>query len=232
MRPHEAIRHFLLPFLTVIMAVALLISRSRGAMVSFMAALLLMALWLALRRAERRPAWQVAGFVAGAFLFALWVAGDILVGTTERLATELADLERSPRILIWGEAMDLWGNFPLLGTGLGTFGEAFPLVRTVLPGPIAFTHAESDYVQLLTDTGIVGLVLVLWLAGALALAGIKQWLGSPNRLAKGLALGGLIALIGALAQGIGNYNLVVMANYLYLAVGMVLMLKAGRLQHR
>lgn len=230
MRPREAMRRFILPFLTLIMVAALLISRSRGAMVSFVAALLLMVLWLAIRRVERRPAWQVAGFLAGAFLFTVWIAADVLLGTTERLAAELADLEGSTRIGVWREAMSLWAQFPLFGTGLGTFGAAFRLVRTVFPGPVAFTHAESDYIQLLTDTGILGLVLAVWVAGALVVAGIKEWQGAQSRHAKGLALGGLIALVGTLVQGIGNYNLVVMANYLYLAVGLTLMLKAAGLE--
>jgi O-antigen ligase len=50
------------------------------------------------------------------------------------------------------------GDHPLLGTGLGTFSEAWK--RYYPPGTAAVWHeAHNDYLQLLSETGAVGLVV-------------------------------------------------------------------------
>lgn len=58
--------------------------------------------------------------------------------------------------------------------------------------------------------------------------------GAETRLAvadagasrRGLAVGAVVAILGAAVQGIGNYNLPVMSNLLYLAVALVVALRA------
>ena len=145
----------LIPWLVFLMGGAALVSGSRGGLLALLAALLLMV--------GLAPAVVAAGGAPGESLLAtvlivltgIWIGGDILYGTVERLAEEISQPEESPRLHIWADALHLWRQFPAFGTGLGTFGVVFPLVRT-LPAPVTFTHAESDWVQLLIDTGAVG----------------------------------------------------------------------------
>jgi uncharacterized membrane protein len=216
----------LIPWLVFLMGGAALVSGSRGGVVALLAALLVMV------GLGSRGSWGAgrAGRIALAtgmiVLTGIWIGGDILYGTIERLAEEISQSEPSPRLHIWADALRLWQRFPAFGTGLGTFGMVFPLVRA-LPAPVTFTHAESDWVQLITDTGTAGVLLALLSVGMVALVILRRYQGADSRWTRAFALGGLVALAGAVVQGISNFNLPVMSNFVYLALAVALPLRAA-----
>jgi O-antigen ligase len=109
----------------------------------------------------------------------------------------------------------------VFGTGLGPFGVVFPRVRTI-EAPVVYTHAESDWVQLLTDTGVLGLALAVATVVSVALMLGQRLQQAEGRSARIFALAGLVVLFGAAIQGVGNYNLPVMSNFIYLALAVVL----------
>jgi hypothetical protein len=212
----------LLPFLVVLMGGAGLVSGSRGGAVALLAAIFAMiagsvasgASWRG--RAARLAIIPLLVVLAGA-----WISADVLFGTVERLRKELGRPTESIRLHLWTDALTLWRDAPALGTGLATFGVAFPRFRTV-QAPVTFTHAESDWVQLLTDTGVVGLGLGLAAGVALGVALLGCYRRAPTQPRQALALAGLVALGGTAVQGIANYNLAVMSNYVYLALTVAL----------
>jgi O-antigen ligase len=218
----EASAANLVPFLVLVMGGAALVSGSRGGMLALLAALLAMVVGSVARggtwvgRAVRVGLVAVLIVLAGA-----WIGGDVLYGTVERLADELGRPTESPRVLIWADAMSLWLRAPVLGTGLGTFGMAFAGVRTV-EAPVVYTHAESDWVQLLTDTGVLGLAFGLAALVSVALVLVQRLRQAQGRSARLFALAGLVVLFGTAIQGVGNYNLHVMSNLIYMALGVVL----------
>ncbi len=226
--PEELLERIFLPLLLLIVAAGVLTSKSRGAMVSLLLGLLLMAVWYASRGREGRSDFiRVATFAVAGLSAALWVGADLFLSATERLASEALAQEESPRLALWPEALELWRRFPWTGTGLGTFEPAFGLVRTVFPGNHGVTHAESDYVQLLCDTGIIGLGLAVWLILALLIAGSRALARAEGQVRQRVALGGFVAVIAACLQGVANFDLSIMANWLYVAAAIVVMGRAG-----
>jgi O-antigen ligase len=212
----------LIPFLVLVMGGAALVSGSRGGVVALLAALLAMTVGSVAH--GRSWSGRAAGLALVTILVVLagvWIGGDILYGTVERLAEELERPEESTRVRLWADALGLWRDTPVLGTGLATFGVAFPRFRT-LQGPVTFTHAESDWVQLLTDTGAMGLGLALAAVASLGLVLLRRYRPTESRSARALALAGLVALGGTVVQGIANYNLPVMSNFVYLALSVSL----------
>jgi O-antigen ligase len=212
----------LVPFLVLVMGGAALVSGSRGGMLALVAALLAMVVGSVARgsswvgRAVRIALVSILIVLAGA-----WIGGDVLYGTVERLADELGRPSESPRVLIWADALSLWLGAPVLGTGLGTFGVAFAGVRTI-EAPVVYSHAESDWVQLLTDTGVLGLALAVATVVSVALVLVQRLRRAEGRSARLFALAGLVVLFGAAIQGVGNYNLPVMSNLIYMALAAVL----------
>src|SRR6185295_19436044 len=71
------------------------------------------------------------------------------------------------RLETWRASLGLVRRFPLLGTGLGTFREAFPLVQ---PAGLAGTwrHAHCDPLELLATAGPLAVAVAV--AGAAGLA--------------------------------------------------------------
>jgi len=160
-------------------------------------------------------------------LAAAWIGGDVVYGTAERLAVELGRPQESVRVALWADAFHLWRDAPLLGTGLGTFGFAFPRFRTI-PGPRFFSHAESDWVQLLTDTGALGLALALLAVTSIGIVLCRCYRATASRWEKALALAGFVALAGTVVQGLANFTLPAMSNLLYVALVLALALQPGR----
>jgi O-antigen ligase len=214
-------------WLILVMGGAALVSGSRGGILALIAALLSMVMLRACGRSGARRAAPVALTIGLIFLTGLWIGADVFSGTLERFVDELRRPGESYRLRIWPDAVRLWQNTPLLGTGLATFDVAFPPVRT-LNSPLIVTHAESDWLQLLTDTGIIGFGLASTAVGALGCALLQCYRRASNSEARNGALAGLVALIGTAVQGAANYNLPVMANLLYLSVAVAVALGGRR----
>jgi O-antigen ligase len=212
----------LVGFLVLVMGGAALVSGSRGGVLAMLVALAAMVLGsLAGQRSWSGRATRLGFMMLLVVLAGLWMSSEVVYGTIERLSEELGRPDESWRVRIWADAFALWRTAPILGTGLATFVAAFPQFRTI-EAPVVFTHAESDWVQLLSDTGVIGFALVAAMVVSIALALIQRYRTVEGRTAAIYALAGLVALIGTAVQGIGNYNMRVMSNGIYLALVVVL----------
>jgi O-antigen ligase len=109
------------------------------------------------------------------------------------------------RRLVWGLAWRTWRQAPLWGTGWGSFVWASQ--TQYRPSVDHNTHAESDYVQVLPEGGLLGVVLVLvalvaLLAGCLRLL---RRLNNPGQFA--LVAGALFGLTAAAWGSLTENNL-------------------------
>ena len=88
------------------------------------------------------------------------------------------------RLSIWQGTIAMIREYPLLGVGLGAWPVAFPHYRVPPWFPLTYREAHNDYLQLLAETGVVGvLLLVALFATILAILfrarrrlGIEDWL--------------------------------------------------------
>ncbi|HTM54319.1 MAG TPA: O-antigen ligase family protein [Pirellulales bacterium] len=133
-----------------------------------------------------------AGAVIGLVLVALAIHGYAPV--TDRLndyvAGSVSELDRDGgRRAIWRANLTAFREFSLTGTGVGTHRAAYPMYLA-RPFATEFTHAESGYLQIASEAGLVGLGL---LAFAMASAGCwcataLRGAGSPSALGLAAAI--------------------------------------------
>jgi len=100
------------------------------------------------------------------------------------------------RAAVWQASAAMLADFPVTGSGYGSFREVFP--RYTPPGAwLRFAQAHNDYLEVLLEGGLVGFALLGWLIVAYLsrVGGRLRHLGVDNRL---VALGILIG-IGALS---------------------------------
>jgi len=82
--------------------------------------------------------------------------------------TVLASLQRQDatlqvRLEVVRQGLRMLRDFAVLGTGLGTWADAFPRYQAY---PLLFasvTHAHCDVLEWLTDLGVVGFAIVAWI---------------------------------------------------------------------
>ena len=113
--------------------------------------------------AEQRTRYAARRFLASAFVVVgimIWFGTGVLAqrfaGVSELWKAEVG------RQRVWSDSLQAASDFWLTGSGLGTFGQIFPIYRT-FGGSISYTHAHNDYLQLLIELGAPGLLLVLGL---------------------------------------------------------------------
>ena len=212
----------LIPLLILIMGGAALASGSRGAIVTLVAVLLAI-LGLGGGGRAGRARWIKIAIAAVLILMAgAWIGGDVLYGTIERLLTEIERPDEGFRLRVWPDALGMWWNeAPIVGSGLGSFAVAFPRFRT-LRIPNVISHAESDWLGILVETGVIGFAFVASIAVSLAVMLLRRRRLSRTYSGRVQALAGLVALVGAAVQSLPNYNLPVMSNLIYLALALTL----------
>jgi hypothetical protein len=96
------------------------------------------------------------------------------------------------RIDIWGNALDLWSERPLLGIGFGA--TSFNVGH----------NAHNDYLRSLTETGLIGFLFFISLMVSLVLLGRRAGLRRMDapRALMGLSLG--YALVSAVSNNLGK----------------------------
>jgi O-antigen ligase len=148
-----------------LMVVALVLSQSRGGLISCTIAFGLQVglLW----NIRNRPT---------EILQALGVLGLLAMLLTAVLAPRIlarfsyAQRDAPERFELWQDSAKIVRDYPLLGTGLGTYREVLPNYRpqkdffvvSGIPQPAAINYAHNDYLQLLAECGFVGFGLMAW----------------------------------------------------------------------
>jgi len=147
-----------------LMGYVALLAQSRGGLLAMLTALLVSApiLWWT----SRDNAKMVYGLTAAGLLFGgmLIVFGDqVAMGRLDSVFSgqlESQD-EDHGRLAIWGAVATAIRKFPVLGTGVGSHAEVYPIYLDATDTGKEFTHAESGYLQVALETGGLGLALAV-----------------------------------------------------------------------
>ena len=105
------------------------------------------------------------------------------------------------RYKLWDAGFRMWLDHPITGVGIGRFPYELPFYASGIPQHYLHLVAHSTYVQLLSETGIVG--LALWLSMA-AISLVNLWKASQTEdlELKSLARMWFIVLLVLLIGGI------------------------------
>jgi len=122
------------------------------------------------------------------------------------LEADPRDLAKNTRVALWKTSLDAWREFPIFGSGLGTFREAFRRVQPrELPGLVE--HAHSDSLQLLVTGGAVGASIGVVLFASLFVLLFRAWRRQKHREESAMVLAGLGALLSLTLHGFVEFNL-------------------------
>ena len=115
---------------------------------------------VARRQRSLAGVWAMVLLVVGT---AAWIGLDPVAHRFKVLPNEW-DAERD-RVHVWSDAIGAVPDFALTGSGLSTFRYVFPRYRS-FGGSTFYSWAHNDYLQVLIELGVPGLLLVLWIMAA------------------------------------------------------------------
>jgi len=206
-----------------LMGVGLIMTNSRGGMISMVAEIVFLAIVASIR--SRRARHQTTGQRArGAMLraglaFALvtvLIGGALVLGGSDTfsrlLGTPTASDPTTGRAHFWNVTLDIIKANPYLGIGLGAFGVVYTRYDTH-NGLFRLEQAHNDYLQILSDGGIVGAVL------GLAFVLLLFWKGfarreTDDRFRRGITTGALAGCFAVLVHSFFDFTLHTTSNAL------------------
>ncbi len=228
-------------FVAGLMAVALVMTNSRGGIISLIAEVFFVVATMGVRRhhkrkhtSEKRGALRSAAVRAGlalALVVALF-ASVVLLGGEDALSrfvgTVNTDDPTTGRTHFWSVTLDIIKQHPILGVGLGAFGVVYTGYDT-RNGLYRLEQVHNDYLQVLSDGGIVGAALGLFFLVALFRMGFARR-ESEDGFRRGVATGALAGCFAVLVHSFFDFTLHTPANALLFLVLCALATINGRVE--
>lgn len=193
--------------LAVIFVVGIVVTRSRSGIAMAMLGMILVAAIFSRHLGGSGSFGLMGRLVTLVIGFALALG---LAPVLDRFAW--GDMEGDARWRIASASLDGAGTLLPLGSGLGTYPEAFPVQQPIELGKWFINHAHNDYLELLYETGVPGLVLM----GVFVVLFLRHWgrqmAGAEWSRFRCLQIGAGIGMTLLLGHGFTDYNLHVPVN--------------------
>ena len=164
---NRAIRYL---FFAIVMAGSLFYSSSRGGIISFIIAILIFFAVIIVRTRESRRGRLIFFFAIAVILSGLisyWIGPDKTYVKFGQLNKMIRSVIHEPSVLserrpyMWQDTVKIIQDFPLTGTGFGTFSSIYPKYRAHEWKGEFLRYTHCDYLQLVSETGAIGLFFIL-----------------------------------------------------------------------
>jgi len=132
------------------------------------------------------------------------------------------------RVDYWANALAMFRDFPLFGTGLGTFKYAYFLYGRETGW---VNHAHNEYVESLSDLGILAFAVFFALLAVLVFSLLRMWIRRRHPEVKPVVLGVLTAMFAAFFHSFFDFSLRVPANAFLFLILLALGLKIVTHRH-
>ncbi len=153
---------------SLVMMAAVIMSQSRAGWIGLALGLALLMILNSRGEEQRERATHsrriaLAGAACMLVLAMLFIGASGRGQVSERVQNSLAvDTGLPERMNAWANARSIVEDFPAVGMGLRTWPELFTRYRSRPWSELYFSEAHNDYLQMIAETGMVGLVLAAW----------------------------------------------------------------------
>ncbi len=191
------------------MGLAILVSQSRGGVLTLAATLAFMACVLGLRRRARGRG--LPGLAA--WLLLLTILGLGLAVGLDALGQRFALLSegRAGRVPIYADSLRLIGDHPVFGVGPGMYRWRFRPYQTFNPGT-RYDHAHNDYLETAAEWGVPVALLFWGFVGWCLYRASRSVFTSRSTFRQGLGLGCAGAIFSILLHSLVDFNLQIPTN--------------------
>jgi len=204
-------RRFLIIFSGVVMGIGLLLSASRGGIISTAGALLIMGLFFIFRASHRRK-----GFII-LILFFMTLGYGIYIGLDYTLGRfEFFDRDMEARMAMTEKAVGLYKDFLFAGTGIGSFEYSYARYQDPVHLNSFINYAHNDWIQFLAEGGTIVALLLLTGMGWFIFRTLRNWRERNEDFAVCLGLAPFAALFALGIHSVSDFNLHRPANMMLL----------------
>lgn len=203
----------------VIMVIALVLTRSRMGNTAFFASMLIVGMvgvLLARRRAPKTVALIVSLIIIDILVVGAGIGLDKVVERIQETELTNADGGKAESIEARTEAartaLALVQDYPLVGSGGGSFYNVFIGYRSASYGYSYVDHTHNDFVEIAADYGLLGLTLFGALVASTLVVVVRVMAQRQSTLPWGIAFGVAMAIVALLLHSTVDFNLQIPAN--------------------
>ena len=199
-------------FLVLLLLLALLLSKSRMGILSIYISLFFFYSNLNLFGNKYK---NVLWFLTISIIFFIFL---ILLIDINPILERFRNINANQRVLVWKDCIHIIKDFPLFGSGLGTFKYIYPLYKENLKAAVDYHYAHNDYIHLLVETGLLGffcLMTGLIILFKDAMKFLKYNTKTRDSFAYFITLGALTGIVSILVHSLADFNLHIPSNALY-----------------
>ncbi|MFC1680395.1 O-antigen ligase family protein [Pseudomonadota bacterium] len=187
---------------------------SKGATVSLVSGMVIT--WLLLRDSRGARESNRGHLIFVIVLFA--AAGSmVILGVSDLFSRfNVAGIFGDERWLQWLDSLRLARDYWLTGSGGGTYEYVFPAYKSAEYRALLYHHVHNDYIEALTNDGVIGLALLLGIFLLWLVTLRKLYLARRDPFLKGVTFGLCLAVTTGMVHAFFDFNLQVPANALML----------------
>jgi len=198
-------KRFMVVFAGVVMGIGLILSASRGGIISVAGALLIMGFLFSIKRDYRRKRLIIFMFSLMTVAYVLYIGIDYTVG---RFYAFDADLKT--RLEYTSQALRVFGDYRFAGVGLGNYRHITPRYG------IWIDYAHDDWAQYMAEAGTVGLILFFCGLGYYIFTVLRKWFSCSDPFCIGLGIAPVVAMVSIGIHSLSDFNLHRPANFMML----------------
>lgn len=210
-------RNLLLFIAVIAMAMAVVFSTSRSGfsilVITFILFLGLVAIYFEIPLLRKK--WINSSLKGVVLIITIMSVYFGVSATLERFSLDSLLSEERP--IYWAHSLKMFTGYPLVGTGLGTFGALAPNLERG-SGLRTIVHAHNDYLEYLSELGLIGFLILAGAVLLMAAVSFNSWRQRRHPEVKGLALGGIVSLICILIHSFTDFNLHIPANLILFSI--------------
>jgi O-antigen ligase len=206
MRAPNLNRQVILGLLIVLMVVSVLFSLSRAGITCAIGSWVAFSLFIGLTAGIR-------GYTL-TLLFLLLLILCISVSMGSDMVIERMEDAASSEAISWTGRFDLWGgglrmieDFPLLGSGFGTFEEGYERYQSSRFGDKYADYLHNDLLQIFCETGIIGGLVALGGLALLLISLARKTLRRHDTFCRWVATGLMLGCCAILLHSLFDFNL-------------------------
>jgi O-antigen ligase len=212
-------------FAVALMGVSLILTGSRGALVSVVAEVMFLVAFMGFRgERETKDKGGKSGRVRTALmrvgltfvLVLILIGGAVFFGGESALSRMIGTVNMGDpttgRTHFWSVTLDIIRHHPVIGSGLGSYGVAYTQYDS-RNGAFRLEQAHNDYLQIISDAGIMGAGLAVFFIVVLFRMGLARR-ETDDLFRRGVATGALAGCFAVLVHSFFDFTLHTTANAL------------------
>jgi hypothetical protein len=207
--PKNVHRHYLYGLAAVLIAASIFVSLSKGGIVSLSISVCFFSVLMFKKTNQGKVGGFVCFVLATVMLLTASDSWNLIFGEFGDITNALST--RFPR---WADSIRIIFDFPLLGSGMGTFENIYPRYRT-FPGKGILEFAHNDYIGFLCNGGFITVAVMCLSLFVILFKSFQTYQKRHDRYSIYLFMGCLVAVCSILLHSLVDFNMQIGANGLY-----------------